>query len=127
MSLQEKEYKVAELSGETKRVCLALDLKDDPELMEKYKWYHKPENNWQEINDAIIASGVQIMDIYLIDNHMFMICDVASEADFDEVWNKMGTYPRQGEWAELMATFQQALPGRKLEWVKMERVFTLNK
>ncbi|MFA9392110.1 MAG: L-rhamnose mutarotase [Prolixibacteraceae bacterium] len=123
--LGDKEYMVKKHTTVNKRVCLALDLKNDQESQAKYKWHHLPENVWKEINEGIKASGVKVMDIYNIDMRMYMICEVDAEADFDTIWNEMGTYPRQSEWAELMANFQQALPGHKLEWLKMERVFSL--
>lgn len=108
------------------RVCLTCDLVNTPELIAEYKKYHSPEHHWVEIADGIKTSGIEVMDIYLVDNRMFMICEVAEDVDFDAAWEEVGTYPKQGEWAELMAGFQQALPGHDLEWVKMERVFTLN-
>lgn len=108
-----------------KRVCLTLDLKKDPELIKQYKHYHKAENCWEEIVAGISKSGIEVMDIYNVDDRMFMICEVDAETNFDEAWEKMGTYPRQGEWAELMATFQHAIPGHQLEWVRMEQVFSL--
>lgn len=108
-----------------KRICLALDLKDDPGAIEKYIHHHKKENNWPEINDGIRNAGIQLMDIYLVDTRMFMICEIDAASDFDVCWEKMGTYPRQEEWASLMGNFLQALPGHKLEWVKMERVYSM--
>ena len=108
-----------------KRVCLTLDLINNPELIAEYKEYHSPEHHWAEIMQGVKQSGVTLMDIYLIDNRMFMICEVPAELDFDICWDEMGTYPRQDEWGELMKKFQQAIPGHNLEWVKMERVFTM--
>jgi hypothetical protein len=32
-----------------KRYCLALDLKDDPQLIAEYEHWHKAENGWPEI------------------------------------------------------------------------------
>jgi len=58
------------------RVCLTLDLKDNPELIEKYKYYHSSEHHWSEINDGIKAAGMQVMDFYLVDKRMFMICEL---------------------------------------------------
>ena len=121
----QKEYQVIRSENDRKRVCLALDLKEDPELIEKYIYHHKLENNWPEINDGIRRSGIQLMDIYRVDNRMFMICEIDAGDDFDACWDEIGTYPRQEEWAELMGNFIQALPGHKLEWVKMERVYSL--
>ena len=119
------EYPVVNQSCKTKRVCLALDLKDDPGLIKEYLDYHSPEKHWKEIADGIKQAGVLVMDIYKIDTRMIMICDIPEILDIDEVWAKMGTYPRQSEWGQLMSKYQEALPGHQLEWVKMERVFTL--
>lgn len=118
-------YFVAALPYPSKRICLTLDLKDDTELIAEYKKYHSPENYWKEIGEGIKKSGVPVMDIYLVDNRMFMICEVPIEQDFDEAWNIMGTFERQGEWGKLMSQFQQAIPGHKMEWVKMEKVYEI--
>ncbi len=110
---------------ERQRICLTLDLKDDPELIKRYIHYHKSENNWPEINHGIRESGIQLMDIYLVDNRMFMICEIDAGEDFDRCWERIAAYPRQEEWAKLMNNFIKAIPGHKLEWIKMERVYSL--
>jgi len=112
-------------SGLRKGVCLTLDLIDDKELIEKYIHYHKKENNWSEINEGIKKAGVLLMDIYLVENRMFMICEVDSNEDFDDVWERISTYSWQDEWFKLMSHFIKALKGKNLEWIKMERVFEL--
>jgi L-rhamnose mutarotase len=128
-SLKEKynneEGQVEYLPYQHKRVCLALDLKNDPELIALYKHYHNPEHYWKEIGEGIKKGGIPVMEIYLVDSRMFMICELPMETDFDEAWKAIGQHERQDEWAALMATFQQALPGRKLEWVKLEKVYEL--
>jgi L-rhamnose mutarotase len=67
------------------------------------------------------------MDIYNIDNRLFMICEFAEELDFETIWNKVGEFNRQEEWGKLMSNYIQALPGHKLEWIKMTRVFSIYK
>ena len=56
------------------RYCLALDLKDDPKIIEQYIEHHK------RVSDEIIASiknaDIQVMDIYLTGNRLFMIMEV---------------------------------------------------
>ena len=54
-----------------KRYCLALDLKDDPDLIVEYENYHK--NVWPEIIDSIKQSGIEVLDIYRTGTRMFMI------------------------------------------------------
>ncbi len=78
-----------------------------------------------EINEGIRSSGIQLMDIYLVGNRMFMICETNDGDDFEEYWNKISAYGRQSEWADLMGKFIQAIPGNGLKWVKMEQVFSL--
>ncbi|MEI6751876.1 MAG: L-rhamnose mutarotase [Paludibacter sp.] len=106
-----------------KRFCFALDLKNDPELITEYLKYHSPEHFWKVIGEGIKKAGVDVMDIYNVDNRLFMICEIPVEVDFDEAWQKMGTFERQAEWGALMSQFQQALPGHKQEWVKMNKVY----
>ena len=108
-----------------KRFCLALDLKNEPGLIAEYLRYHSREFGWKEINEGIKRSGIEVMDIYQVDNRLFMICELPVNGDLDEAWEKMGTYERQAEWSTLMAKFQQALPGHKVEWVKMKRIFQI--
>lgn len=114
---------VREYNAPHKRFCLALDLKNNPILINKYLEYHSPEYFWNEIGEGIKNSGIEVMDIYHVDNRLFMICEMPVDVDFEAAWQKMSTYDRQTEWAELMSKFQQALPGNKLEWVKMKRVY----
>jgi len=125
MTKNNYEYPVNPTSGKRKRICLTLDLIDNPDLIDKYKFYHQAENSWPEINQGIKAAGILSMDIYLVDNRMFMICEIDDQDNFDEVWEKIGSYPRQDEWFELMSNFIQAIPKHELEWVKMKRVYEL--
>ena len=120
-------YYVERLPYDTKRVCLAVDLQDDPELIAKYKHYHSPAAFWKEIGEGIRKAGISVMDIYRVDTRLFMICEVPVDTPFDEAWNAQSRYERQDEWNEFMRGCQKALPGHKLEWVKMERVFELPK
>lgn len=119
------EYKTEASSSARKRICLTLDLKDNEALISKYKWHHARENMWKVIVNGIKQAGIEVMDIYLLDNRMFMICELNIEDDFETCWERMKHKELQPEWAELMAGFQQAVPNHELDWIKMERVFTL--
>ena len=107
------------------RYCMALDLKNDPKLIEEYKNHH--QKVWKEILDGIREVGILDMQIFLIANRMFMIMDVVEGFDFDLQMQKLGNLPRQKEWEKFMWDFQQALPwaneGEK--WLPMEKVFQL--
>jgi L-rhamnose mutarotase len=111
----------------SKRYCLTLDLKNDPELIRQYKHWHEPSHIWPEITQGIREVGLEDMQIYLHGTRMFMIVEAGDNVDFDEAMRKMGTLPRQKEWETFMGTFQQSLPDAKPgeKWLLMERVFKL--
>jgi len=108
-----------------RRVCLTLDLKDDPRLIAEYKRYH--ERIWPEITRSIKDSGIEDMEIYLLGTRMFMIMQVNESFSFEAKTKADQLNPRVQEWERLMDTFQkslaQARPGEK--WLVMERVFKL--
>ncbi|RMG17447.1 MAG: L-rhamnose mutarotase [Bacteroidetes bacterium] len=109
----------------TKKHCLALDLKDDPSLIEVYKQYHAPGGVWPEVLDSLRDSGIQHMEIYLVGNRLFMIIEVDEHFSFERKAQMDAANPHVQRWEELMWQYQQPLPwaepGQK--WVQMERVF----
>jgi L-rhamnose mutarotase len=110
-----------------KRYCLTLDLKNDPELIRQYKYWHEDKNIWPEIPRGIRESGLNEMEIYLRGTRMFMIVEADESVDFDSAMKKMATLPRQSEWAAFVARFQQQLLDAQGDekWMMMERVFKL--
>jgi L-rhamnose mutarotase len=108
-----------------KRFCLALDLKDDPKLIEEYEAYHK--NVWPEIIGSIKKSGIETLDIYRTGNRMFMIIEANNDFSFEKKAAMDRADRKVQEWEELMWTFQQALPWAKHgeKWVLMEKIFSL--
>jgi L-rhamnose mutarotase len=109
----------------TRRFCLTLDLKNDPQLIAEYKRYH--EKIWPEITRSIKDSGIEDMEIYLLGTRMFMIMEVSEDFSFEAKAKADHLNPRVQEWERLMGRFQQLLgeakPGEK--WLRMERVFKL--
>ena len=106
-----------------KKHCLALDLKDDPELIAAYEEYHR--NVWPEVLDSLSKSGIITMEIYRISNRLFMIIEVEDTFSF-EIKAKMDEgNAKVQEWEVLMWDYQQALPiaqpGEK--WLPMEKIF----
>ena len=108
-----------------KRYCLALDLKDDPELMKKYEDHHK--NVWPEIIKSIKDSGIEVLDIYRTGNRLFMIIEANENFSFEKKATMDANNPKVQQWEELMWEFQQALPwaGPGEKWVLMEKIFEL--
>lgn len=107
------------------KYCLALDLKDDQQLMAEYKSYHKEV--WPEIIKSIKDSGIEVLDIYCVGNRMFMIIEANKGFSFDEKSKMDANNPKVQEWEELMWKFQQALPWAKPgeKWMLMEKIFEL--
>ncbi|AKP53275.1 L-rhamnose mutarotase [Cyclobacterium amurskyense] len=107
------------------RYCLALDLKDDPKIIEQYIEHHK------RVSDEIIASiknaDIQVMDIYLTGNRLFMIMEVGDTFSFEEKAKMDESNEKVQEWEGLMSTLQQTLPWAKPgeKWVLMEKIFSL--
>ena len=111
----------------TRRFCLALDLKNDPELIAEYKRYH--EKIWPEITQSIKDSGIEDLEIYLLGTRLFMIMEVNEHFSFAAKTKADRNNPKVQEWEELMWKFQQALPQAKPgeKWLLMQKIFELEK
>jgi L-rhamnose mutarotase len=109
----------------TRRYCLTLDLKEDPELIAEYKRHH--ERVWPEITESIRDSGIEDMEIYLLGARLFMIMEVDDRFSFDAKAAADRVNPKVREWEELMWKFQKPLPEAKPgeKWLLMERIFML--
>ena len=108
------------------RFGLTLNLKDDPDVIEQYKTYHR--NVWPEVLDSLREVGITQMDIYLIGNRLFMAIDTVD--DFDPVHDfprHLEIHPRCREWDVLMRNFQERVPETEPGewWATMEQVFEL--
>ena len=108
-----------------KKYCLALDLLDDPELIEAYKKHHK--NVWPEIIKSIKDSGITNLEIYQTGNRLFMILEVDATFSFEEKSKNDSENPKVQEWETLMWKYQKALPTSKKgeKWVLMDQIFKL--
>lgn len=109
----------------TNRHCFALDLINDAELISAYKKHH--EKVWPEIIKSIKDSGIVALDIYLVQNRLFMIMDVSEKFSFDLKDKADANNLKVQEWETLMWKYQQALPASRPneKWRLMEHVFHL--
>lgn len=105
--------------------CLALDLKDDPKGIAEYEAYHKAV--WPQILESIRESGITRLDIYRVQNRLFMIMEATEWFSFEAKGAADATNPKVQEWETLMWKYQQALPGSKPgeKWVLMQKIFSL--
>ncbi|MEM7379725.1 MAG: L-rhamnose mutarotase [Bacteroidota bacterium] len=106
-----------------RKYCLALDLKDDENLIKAYEDYHR--DVWPEVLDSLGESGIEHMEIYRISNRLFMIIEVADHFSFEQKAEMDADNPKVQEWEVLMWKYQQALPIAKPgeKWMLMEKIF----
>lgn len=107
------------------RYCLALDLKEDENLIKEYEAYH--QKVWHEILDSIKHSGIEYMEIYRAGNRLFMIMEVNDTFSFKAKAKADATNEKILQWEKLMWQYQQALPFAKPgeKWVLMNKIFGL--
>ncbi|WP_434037531.1 L-rhamnose mutarotase [Formosa sp. 4Alg 33] len=107
------------------RYCYALDLVDDETLIKEYIEYHK--NVWPEIEQSILDSGIEVMEIYHVGNRLFMITEEGNNTPLDERPQSDQVKAKIDQWETLMWTYQQALPIAKKgeKWVLMENIYQL--
>jgi len=108
-----------------KKFCLALDLIDDPELIEEYEKYH--QNIWPEVKQSILNSGIVNMEIYRVQNRLFMIVETDENSSFETKNETDKNNPKVQEWEQLMWKFQQQLPNSEPgeKWRLMDKIFSL--
>jgi L-rhamnose mutarotase len=111
----------------TKRYCQMLDLYDDPELIKNYIACHAHENAWPEISKGIRSVGILEMEIYIVNNRLFMIVDTPMDFDWDTAFGKLATLDRQQEWEEYVSKFQVVKQGSSSseKWTLIDRMFKL--
>ncbi|AFD06708.1 L-rhamnose mutarotase [Solitalea canadensis] len=106
-----------------KRHCFALDLKPDAELIAEYEKYHTEV--WPEVLENLSAAGIEQLEIYRVENRLFMIMEVNDSFSFDKKKKLDDNNDKVQQWETLMWTYQQALPsalpGQK--WVPMGKIF----
>lgn len=107
------------------RYCLALDLKEDPQLIAAYDEYHR--SVWPEIIDSIKASGIQQLEIYRVSNRLFMIIEASADFSFENKTAMDAKNEIVQQWEQTMWEYQQSLPIAKPgeKWVLMEKIFSL--
>lgn len=111
-----------------KTYCFALDLHDDPALIEEYKRYHKLKNIWPALLDSIRSQGVVSERIYLAGNRLFMILETTDNFSLHAKLAADAANVELLHWEELMWRFQKPLPfaRRGEKWVPMEKIFEVS-
>ena len=107
------------------RFCFALDLKNDPGLIAAYEAHHRKV--WPAILQSIRSAGIEQLEIYRIENRLFMIMEVNETFSFEKKKSMDEANATVQEWEALMWDFQQALPSANPgeKWMLMEKIFQL--
>jgi L-rhamnose mutarotase len=108
-----------------KKYCLALDLKPDPGLIAEYEAHHRAV--WPEIRASILDAGILNLEIYRVENRLFMILEAGDDFSFERKAASDAANPKVQEWETLMWHYQQVIPGARPgeKWRLMERIFSL--
>jgi len=108
------------------RSVLAVDLKDDPAVVERYKAHHRQV--WPEVLASLRRAVVLNMDIYLLGRRLVMVVDTDGQ-DYRQCFARhASSHPRVIEWEALMRSLQEPPPGAAGGdwWTLMEPVFSLS-
>ena len=113
--------------NKVKRYCQTMDLKENPELIKEYCYWHSAEHIWPEIPAGIRAVGIRNMEIYRLGTRLFMIVETDDDFDWDASFARLATLDRQAEWEDFVARFQKTEPGSSSaeKWQLMEQIFKL--
>ena len=109
------------------RYCLALDLVQDAALIAAYEKWHREV--WPEIRQSILDGGITDMEIWRLEDRLFMIMEVSADFSFEKKGAMDAANPVVQRWEELMWSYQVAVPGGKPgeKWRLMEKIFSLHK
>ena len=120
-------YHVKEYGQPVKRYVQTMDLKDDPQLIAEYKRRHSQAEAWPEILAGIREVGILDMQIFILGTRLVMIVETPVDFEWDLAMARLATLPRQQEWEDYMAIFQQCAEGATSDekWQMMERMFYL--
>lgn len=106
-----------------KRIVMALDLKPDPVLIERYCAYHR--NVWPEVVQANRDIGIKSTAIYRLGNRLVNV--IEADDCFDPAcFVDYASSLRAKEWDNVMRAFQQPAPGAKPGewWTEMEELYS---
>lgn len=108
------------------RTVLAVDLRDDPAVIERYQSCHRQV--WPEVLTSLRRAGIVNMDIYLLGRRLVMVVDTDGQ-DYHRCFAAhASSNPRVVEWEGLMRSMQEPPPGAPPGewWTEMRPVFSLS-
>jgi L-rhamnose mutarotase len=109
------------------RLYYALDLQDDPALIDEYDRWHQAGQVWPDILQSLRAAGIEEAEIFRTGNRLVLVLDVSAEFDPAAKAAADAADTRVQAWETLMWNYQKALPWARPgeKWVAMQRIFSL--
>jgi L-rhamnose mutarotase len=113
-----------------RRECLAVDLRDDPEVIASYRYWHRPGGPPAEVTRSLRDAGIAALDIYLLGNRLFMVVDFTPDYSPGAKAAADAGNPDVQAWNALMDGLQQALPFAGTDpasgkWRPLEHIYSL--
>lgn len=111
-----------------KQIAKTILLKDDPDLIAKYRYYH--DHIWPEVVISFKQAGVMDIQIWIIGRRLFMLMTTIDTFNPDTDFEKyLNLHPKNKEWEDLMTSFQEKAPEAKPHehWADMELIFQMNR
>jgi L-rhamnose mutarotase len=109
------------------RHVLAVDLRDDPAVIDAYTAHHR--RVWPEVLRSLRGAGIADLQIYLLGRRLVMLVDLHDGLDVQRAFAAhVASHPRVAEWEALMKSMQQPPPGSVAGewWAVMQPVFQLH-
>ena len=106
---------------------LALDLRDDPQVIADYERYHREV--WPDIQRAMRAVGVESQRIFRSGNRLFLVMETRDDFDWERDFARyLESTSQAREWDALMHGYQQVVPAAQPGewWSVMKEVYNLN-
>lgn len=105
---------------------LALDLKDDPDLIAEYEQAHAPGRVWPEVIRSIRSSGIREMRILRLEDRLVMLVEADDGFDLAAKARADAADPVVRRWEDLMSAFQKPIGGSGVgKWREMRPIFDL--
>jgi L-rhamnose mutarotase len=107
------------------------NLKNNPDSIAEYKYYHSTEGVWPEVIKTFEESGAISVKIYLIHTRLVMIVSLPESLSYEKFNERYANaYPEKiKEWGKLMGSYGIPPPFAKEgeTWVQMEQIFEFQK
>lgn len=110
------------------RHCLALDLKDDPALIDRYEAWHAPGAVPAAVIRSIREADIRDMQIWRLGPRLFMVMETGPAFSPEtKAAADMASEDVQA-WERLMSEFQQSALGAVdgAKWLPMRQIFALS-